>query len=365
MGGNRGPHEAVANPPVQMFTEGCRDNDIFHILNRMARGGSSREELEQTALSLGKICTPPFPEKEALAKVDSVLNRSAHREGTIRDEILRFIGVATGVFSVADIATALQGVAGGPNRGTIRNALWRLWKEGVIKKVGDRDGIYCRIENELEEIDIFAEDVRYHRVLLPLGLNDLVRIMEKNIIVVAGGPDSGKTAFMLNVAALNMYEHKVTYFSSEMGQPELRSRLGYFPHEFRDWKKMKFLVRSNNFADVVDPDGINIIDYLEIHDNFYLVGQHIKDIFDRLNKGLAFIAIQKPTGRDTALGGERSLDKARLYLSLDRPGADHEFNLARIVKAKNWRDPTRNPNRLQLSYKLVKGHEFQIMQTWH
>jgi hypothetical protein len=236
---------------------------------------------------------------------------------------------------------------------------------GSVKKVGDKDGVYCRVQNEVEEIDIFAEDVRYHRVLLPLGLNELVRIMEKNIIIVAGGSDAGKTAFMLNVAALNMYDHQVTYFSSEMGPLELRSRLEYFEHPLKDWKKMRFLARSTNFADAIDPTGVNIIDYLEIHDNFYLVGQLIKDIFDRLEKGLAFIAIQKPTGRDTALGGERSLDKARLYLSLERPGEDHEYNVARIVKAKNWKDPARNPNGLQLFYKLVKGHDFHVMHDWH
>jgi hypothetical protein len=249
-------------------------------------------------------------------------------------------------------------------RHNIRQHIYRMIKAGLVKKVGEKDGVYCRVRNEVEEIDIFAENVRYHRVLLPLGLNDLVQIMEKNIIVVAGGSDSGKTAFMLNVASLNMYDHQVTYFSSEMGPLELRSRLEYFPHDLQDWKKMRFLSRSTNFADVIDPDGINIIDYLEIHDNFYLVGQLIKDIFDRLSKGLAFIAIQKPTGRDTALGGERSLDKARLYISLERPREGHEFNVARIVKAKNWRDPERNPNKLEMSYKLVKGYDFHIMRPW-
>jgi hypothetical protein len=173
------------------------------------------------------------------------------------------------------------------------------------------------------------------------------------------------------VAMLNMGEHKIHYFSSEMGPGELQSRLQYFDFPLEHWRKVRFAARSQNFADVIAPDDINIIDYLEIHDDFYLVGQLIKDIFDQLNKGIALIAIQKPSGRATALGGERSLDKARLYIALDRPDpkSDDEYerekNMARIVKAKNWRDPARNPNGLKMFYKLVNGHIFHTAYDWH
>ena len=44
---------------------------------------------------------------------------------------------------------------------------------------------------------------------MPFELENLVKIMPGNIIVVAGEPDAGKTAFLLNVLLLNLiYKEK-------------------------------------------------------------------------------------------------------------------------------------------------------------
>jgi hypothetical protein len=102
---------------------------------------------------------------------------------------------------------------------------------------------------------------------------------------------------------------------------------------------------------------LNIIDFLEIHDEFYKVGALIKDIFDKLSTGLAVIAIQKNRGRDEGLGGQRSLEKPRLYMAME-PGK------LKIVKAKNWLNSTMNPNGMCMEFKLAKGCYFKGTGTW-
>ena len=82
-----------------------------------------------------------------------------------------------------------------------------------------------------------------------------------------------------------------------------------------------------------------------------------KKIFDKLEKGIAIIAIQKNKGRDDGLGGARSIEKARLYLSM-RPG------VIKIVKAKNWVSGTVNPNGLEKQFKLAKGMIFADASNW-
>ena len=53
--------------------------------------------------------------------------------------------------------------------------------------------------------------------------------MPKNIIVVAGTPNAGKTAFLLNVVQMNMSgKMPIHYFSSEMGSMEFKGRLQKF-----------------------------------------------------------------------------------------------------------------------------------------
>ena len=136
-----------------------------------------------------------------------------------------------------------------------------------------------------------------------------------------------------------------------MGPEEMKLRLLKFDDlRLRDWK-FHPRERSSNFADAIVPDSINIIDYLEVNKDFYEVGGEIKGIFDRLNKGVAIIAIQKKTGADTGRGGEFTLEKPRLYLAIDS-------GTIKIVKGKNWANNEINPNGLTWTFKLVGGAKF-------
>jgi hypothetical protein len=56
---------------------------------------------------------------------------------------------------------------------------------------------------------------------------------------------------------------------------------------------------------------------------------------------------------DLGRGGSFSLEKARLYLSMDA-------GMTTIVKAKNWVNPLVNPNKLKINYKIVNGCKFII-----
>ena len=70
-----------------------------------------------------------------------------------------------------------------------------------------------------------------------------------------------------------------------MGPVELKMRLSKFEDiQMPEWRKIKFIERASNFVDIIEPDGINIIDYMEITDNFYKVAEYTKEIFDKLQK---------------------------------------------------------------------------------
>lgn len=158
------------------------------------------------------------------------------------------------------------------------------------------------------------------------------------------------TAFLFNIARYNMHKHKIVYFTSEMGAEEVKIRLSGFDCNYEDWN-FPIIDRSSNFADVIRPDCINIIDFLEITDNFYAIGGEIKKIFDKLGSGLAFIALQKKKGCELGRGAEFSMEKSRLYLSIDS-------GELKIVKAKNWAKPEYNPNGMKFKFKLVNGCKF-------
>src|SRR5208283_1131451 len=63
----------------------------------------------------------------------------------------------------------------------------------------------------------------------PLGVEEFVNLFPGNMVVVAGSPNTGKTALMLNFIYLNQGILPIYYFCSEMGEVELRDRLDKFP----------------------------------------------------------------------------------------------------------------------------------------
>ncbi|MBW2618874.1 MAG: hypothetical protein JRC92_08370, partial [Deltaproteobacteria bacterium] len=189
----------------------------------------------------------------------------------------------------------------------------------------------------------------------PFGLERLIDLYPKNIVVVAGAPNAGKTALLLNLIRLNMTKHQITYFSSEMGPEELKLRLLNFEDLSPDDWNFGAYDRSSNFVDVIQPNAVNIVDYLEVTDDFYRVGGEIKAIHDKLDKGLAVIALQKKKGAELGRGAEFSIEKPRLYLALD----DGEL---KIIKAKNWgpeaKETGQNPNGKIFYFSLVNGCKF-------
>ncbi len=236
-----------------------------------------------------------------------------------------------------------------------RQTLKRLQKAGVIEYYPDLVGVYRKIDGTLSTLDWRnADPKKILKLKFPFQLENYVEICPKNIVIAAGDKDAGKTALLLNIARLNMNKYKVVYFSSEMGELELRRRLIRFEQEglaeLDDWK-CEFVERDHNFADVIHPNDINIIDFLEVYDDFFKVGAYINQIYRRLNNGVAIIALQKNTGAEYGVGKDRSKEKARLYVTMGG-------GKLQIKVAKNWANENVNPVGKEFKYSLIKGCKF-------
>ena len=128
--------------------------------------------------------------------------------------------------------------------------------------------------------------------------------------------------------------------------------------EFPDGWKFNPWFRTENFGDAVRqfPNDLSIVDYIEICSDAYVIGDIIKEIFNKLDKGVAVIAIQKKYGADMGRGAEFSLEKPSLYLSVEK-------NTIKIIKAKEWRG-IENPNGKMRKFKLLHGSEFLPEGEW-
>ncbi len=72
--------EPTSHPPQPMLKEGTRDNDLFHASVMLFKDSRPRDQVERIILAMAKVCDPPFPEKEALRKVESAWKRVSRND---------------------------------------------------------------------------------------------------------------------------------------------------------------------------------------------------------------------------------------------------------------------------------------------
>jgi hypothetical protein len=165
----------------------------------------------------------------------------------------------------------------------------------------------------------------------PLYLEQEFRVFPKTLVVVGAVTNSFKTTMAMTLAIKNMNTHKITYINSEMSDEELAGRLndmGFF-HGI-PWKtfydKIFFgycgcnALNKNDMdllTGLMDPDGINIIDYIKINDKFYMIGDCLEHIHARLNHGIAVVFFQKDPDSNHLLGKSFPEHLSRVVMMVD------------------------------------------------
>lgn len=333
----------------QMFEKGRRDNDLFHAANCLFRGGMAPWEVSQVINILAKNCRPEFSEKETEIKIKSALDRAIRRDRNIAAEIREWALTTTGHFLTTDCHKELE-LTTNDHKKSANMALLRLVEEGLLEKYGERRGCYKLLERNAKEMTFIEGDIVEFPIKLPFGLSDLCKVYPKNIIVIAGSKSAGKTAVLLDIALRNQHFNEVVYLNSEMGDEEWSERLKNMGMRRNEDIKLKAYGCNKDFHGMMDSSKkIFIVDYLEIHDNFYEIAKPIRHIHETIADGVCIVAVQKKGSERLGRGAEFSMEKSRLYLTLDFIEAELCSKLT-IVDAK----ATRSGFSLAGMYKKMK-----------
>ena len=343
------------NTNIKYYANGRRDDDLFTVANSLIKNGINPGFVEET-LRLVMSSWGENDTKWIKDKIDSAMNRNEVQHDSLKEEIKNYINSLKGEFNVNDIDKELL-LFSKQQKNNRSTALSRLTEETFIERIGRRSGNYRKINKETDEIFWQTASTKDAvDVHLPFYIHELVHIFPKNIIIIAGEKDAGKTAFLLNTIKLNMNKHEVVYLSSEMRGIEMAKRLEKFEDmEVKDWN-FKTYGCASDFQDKIKPNAINLIDYMEVTDEFWKVAESIRKIYDKLDKGIAIIGLQKKSGSEYARGGEFSMEKSRLYITL-QAGSPDKNSVLKIVSAKNPKGD--KPSRgIEIEYKLVQGCKF-------
>lgn len=369
------PTETPESPPLHAvtsvtnrnidFNEGSRDETMFHVANYLLKGGMPIGEAEQfLSIIAAKVCNPPFSERDVSIKIQSALKRVRTRERNLASEIEEWLSVTGRFISVTECDRELQ-IVTSEAKANRRVIFHRLCKRGILEADSTRPGCFRRVEKEFETVDIMnLEDGELFDLILPFGVDKYIDIFPKDLFVYAGVPNAGKTAVMLEALRLNMNVHKCFYFSSEMGRYNCKKRISKH-EETKEWK-FKFIEDFKSFVDVIQPDDVNFIDYVEVPDGeYYKIPSILSGIQRKLNKGVAIVALQKQPdqkGGHTkwAVGGAQTLAKPAVFITID---PDYPGAVMRIEKAKNFKKE--NPNGYVTRFKIRDGINLIQEGYWH
>lgn len=358
---------SLLHPVTFSLIKGNRDESLFYAANALIKGGASPQNTEIILEILSKNCKPPFPESEIKAKIQSAINRAERKDRNLTAEVSNFVAVTTGYFDVTSCYIQLQAVTK-EAKGAVRAALLRLYKAGIIEKHGKRDGTYRKIDTELNYISFDDSEESPFPITMPFGLHEMVEISAGNIILVGGEFNAGKTTFMLQVLLTNKNRLPIRYISSEVStQSEFKKRWRgfrgiplkfWYPDEMTD-----YVSQSADFAHSIRPGAINIIDYLEFPESDFTMGaEMLRQIHDKLDGGVALVAVQKKKGQRLPRSGDLIMEKPRLAITLSSVDGS-EYGMVEIVKAKICKGGKHDGKKLK--FEIVEhGSTFRVVNDW-
>ena len=334
---------------------------------------TARRRLKEISFGLAKLIDGNGNLADDIAKARLELTELetslSDKTSSIASRVEDWVRVTSGKFMVTELYKDLC-LTTESNKKAAQMALKRLEPSGLVMKCGEKRGCWMAVSDEMQRINFMEVVADEYRVIWPSAfpLHEYIKLFPGSLVIIAGEPNCGKTALMFNLARLNMeapHVKTIRYFNSEMGEPEFRERLDLFQSEgvsIEFWNNPKFEAweRSDDFGSVIAPDGLNLIDYLEIYEEHYLVAKYLKQIWQRLDKGVAVVALQKDPGKKHAKGGAAISEKPRLEIHMVSTSSNTAMVLGQVQlkKVKCPRNTKINLNNKVFKYRLRDGFRF-------
>ncbi len=233
--------------------------------------------------------------------------------------------------------------------------LSRLVKEGKWKRTGR--GIYRRIQavkpvewwegGDAEPIPFLFPCTHEEGDYSLFDIDSMVEIFAGDMILIAGASNQGKTTMALSILGENLSNFKHarlmgSEYTAADGKisPKFKRRMERM--EWAEWMKdgkprFELLPVGGDYEDYVKPDALNVIDWISLSGEYYLIDQVMKSIKDRVGDGVAVVVIQKNKTNEFGEGGERTERYADVYIKIDPFGENESMLTLGKVKAPKGR----------------------------
>ncbi len=306
----------------QYWVEGInRDENLFTTANCLIKGGCP-PDFAENILNLIVNSWGENDPKWVHSKIKSAMDRVVRRERNIAQELRDWINESvSGQFKVSDWSAESAEVSKKDRHAAVV-ALKKLCDEGIVERVGKRTGEYRIIEKNFIVQKWWEDTGRPLDILFPMDIHKFAKIYPGNIILLEGQKSQGKSAFALEFCRINrgLFQGKIRYQNVEMSDSELVERFRNYPVDIitiNEWKEsVEFIKRTFDWWDAIEPNGLNIVDYLVEYEKAYLLAQYVFNIHQKLKGGIALVIVQRDPFKPYPSGGRAVRDIPRLILSM-------------------------------------------------
>ncbi len=113
--------------------------------------------------------------------------------------IKKYVENATGQFTIGALTSWLD-IKTMKERTIAVTVLEGLEKERIITRTGNKHGTYRPVDRNPRIMTLGGAKREPSKILLPFNLHTIVSLYPKNVIIIAGEKDSGKTSLSMNTA---------------------------------------------------------------------------------------------------------------------------------------------------------------------
>lgn len=256
-------------------------------------------------------------------------------------------------------------------------ALNELIRSGVLEHDDVRRGTYRARDCEIRIMDLTGSKVdETFELCLPFEMHDAVKLSPRNIVMIAGEANAGKTSMAIemlweNIEIYRGTDVKMFYLSSEMSDSEMAGTLKRFGDLQTFQKNCTFIDKQFEPYDAIkaDPEmqnGIVFIDFLETRGGDYSkTVSEVQKIYEAMGNGIAVVLVQKQPGKEYAKGGSGMLEKPRFVINLEKRFKSESGTVcvAHIAKCKAVHQGHINPDGQSAHY-IVNEKGIKRLSSW-
>ena len=114
--------------------------------------------------------------------------------------------------------------------------------------------------------------------VFPSNIEDYCKVYPGNTVLIEGQKVQGKSSFAMEFARLNceLFPGRTRYQNVEMSDDEIQERVEAYRIDIGKgeqwWREhVEFIRRTENWWDLINPKGLNIVDYVVEYEKAYLI----------------------------------------------------------------------------------------------